>query len=288
MSMKLIYLSIIIASGIVASLFIIMTGTAEDKFQKDNLKFNYMPCDVKCKTTNEQIGRSCTEQQDGNYFCTSSSRFSTPVAIPFGSKDMPHQRDFIPANITLSLQINNTVNWVNEDDYPHRITSDDGSFDSGIMLPNGTWTHIFDKIGTYAYHGDYPWLKGQITVVDFDQNYKGTTPLFMDTNQPSVFYYIFKETDSFWYIKSVKVIDNNYVLVTLSDYGNNAWIGTPITKTLKTGDSFIGNCGDNITPPQIEFLTVDKIVTDPVPFVKFKDQTGHISYTKCSFDKLEK
>jgi hypothetical protein len=274
---------------IIVILIILEKNIQEDAYPKINLKSNYVPCDIKCKVDNERIGRDCIKQPDNNYICKSASRFIAPVVIPWGSKNMPYQRNFLSPNMTVSIEINNTVSWINADDFPHTITSDNALFDSGPIQPNETWTHVFDKIGTYRYHGDYPWLKGQITVVDFDPNYKGNTPIFKYTNQPTIFYYLFKETDSFWYVKALKVLDNNNISITLSDYKNNTWIGIPLTKIFQIGNSFVGNCGDNVPPaPQVEFLTVERIVTGPVPFAEFKDETGHITDTKCSFDKLEK
>jgi hypothetical protein len=288
--MKTLHLAIIVFACIsIIVLVLLEMSNSQGTSQKTNLSFDHLACDMKCKTNNERIGRTCIEQSDNNFLCKSASRFVAPVDIPWDSKNMQHRRNFLSPNMTVSLEINNTVSWVNVDDFPHNITSDNGLFDSGTIQPNDTWTHVFDKVGTYRYHGDYPWLKGQINVVDFDLNYKGNTPIFKYTNTPTVFYYIFKETDSFWYVQALKVLDDNSVYITLSDYKNNTWIGEPITKTFKIGDSFIGNCGDNPpSTPQVEFLTLERIVTTPVPFAEFKDETGHISDTKCSFAKLEK
>jgi len=258
-------------------------------YNSTNMIFNTEPCDTACKETNEKMGRICEKQKDGNYLCKSESRFTTIVAIPWGATNSSLKNNFITSNTKVSLEINNTVEWTNADDFSHSIESNDGTFSSPTIPPNGTWTFVFNKPGTYKYHGDYPWMQGVITVVDFDPNYHGTTPLFKGTNSPEVFFYLFKETDSFWYIQSLKVLDNNTISIIMSDYQNNIWIGNPITKTVKIGDSFIGNCGNYIpTNSQVEFLTLKRIVSKPTPFAEFEDKTGLISVTKCIFDKLEK
>ena len=63
-----------------------------------------------------------------------------------------------------------SVTWVNEDAAFHSVTSgyyDDpsGLFDSGYLDPEGSFTFIFENIGTYDYFCTlHPWMKGQVIV----------------------------------------------------------------------------------------------------------------------------
>ncbi|HEY4002820.1 MAG TPA: hypothetical protein VGO93_28365 [Candidatus Xenobia bacterium] len=34
----------------------------------------------------------------------------------------------------------------------HEIVADDGSFDSGALVPGETWTHVFNRPGLYRFH----------------------------------------------------------------------------------------------------------------------------------------
>ncbi len=64
----------------------------------------------------------------------------------------------------------NSVTWVNEDAAFHSVTSGyynepSGLFDSGYLDPEGSFTFIFENIGTYDYFCTlHPWMKGQVIV----------------------------------------------------------------------------------------------------------------------------
>lgn len=42
--------------------------------------------------------------------------------------------------------------WTNDDPMQHSVTADDGSFDSGMIDPGGTFSMEFDTPGTFAYY----------------------------------------------------------------------------------------------------------------------------------------
>jgi plastocyanin len=58
-----------------------------------------------------------------------------------------------------------TIRWTNNDQLQHSVTANDGSFDSGLINPGGTWTHTFAQPGEYAFHcTPHPFMKGVIVV----------------------------------------------------------------------------------------------------------------------------
>jgi plastocyanin len=58
---------------------------------------------------------------------------------------------FVPAELRTTIGI--MVTWTNtEAGAGHSVTADDGSFDSGDMLPGATFNHTFTAAGTYLYH----------------------------------------------------------------------------------------------------------------------------------------
>ncbi|MER3449427.1 MAG: hypothetical protein C4315_06555, partial [Chloroflexota bacterium] len=57
---------------------------------------------------------------------------------------------FSPRTITVTP--GTTVVWVNQDPVAHTVTADDGSFDSGLIQPGGTYQRTFQQPGTYPYH----------------------------------------------------------------------------------------------------------------------------------------
>ena len=70
---------------------------------------------------------------------------------------------FEPA--TLTVAAGTTVRWFNDDTPPHTVTAADGSWDSGNLVPGGSFERRFDTAGTYAYLCLYhPGMTGTIVV----------------------------------------------------------------------------------------------------------------------------
>ena len=73
---------------------------------------------------------------------------------------------------TLSISVNDSVEWYNADTEPHTATSGtpatgpDGRFDSGLIIDSGgTWSNTFTQTGTYDYFSMVsPWVQGKIIV----------------------------------------------------------------------------------------------------------------------------
>ncbi len=70
---------------------------------------------------------------------------------------------FVPDKVTINA--GQTVRFVQDDDTPHTVTAVDKSFDSGNLDKGQSWTHTFDKAGTYAYVCAYhATMKGTVVV----------------------------------------------------------------------------------------------------------------------------
>jgi plastocyanin len=70
---------------------------------------------------------------------------------------------FDPAQITVEPGM--TVMWVNEGSHPHTVTSDDGQFDSGVLMPGDSYTVMFKGQGTITYHcAIHPSMTGSVSV----------------------------------------------------------------------------------------------------------------------------
>ena len=58
-----------------------------------------------------------------------------------------------------------TVRWTNNDQLQHTVTATDGSWDSGLINPGGSWTHTFTQPGEYSFHcTPHPFMKGVVVV----------------------------------------------------------------------------------------------------------------------------
>lgn len=72
---------------------------------------------------------------------------------------------FDPNPFTISLATQASVTWANLDNTNHQITADDGSFSSGSIVKNSTYSHLFVSPGTVTYHcAIHPTMVGTIEV----------------------------------------------------------------------------------------------------------------------------
>lgn len=77
-----------------------------------------------------------------------------------------HIRGFAFVPVVVRVVPGTVVRFVNDDSEAHTVTSSDKSFDSGGLDTNDTWTHVFSKVGTYAYFcALHPYMKGSVVVV---------------------------------------------------------------------------------------------------------------------------
>ena len=66
---------------------------------------------------------------------------------------------------TLTVPVNTTVRWINKDDVPHVIASNDGIFKSKGLDTDDKYSYMFTKPGTYAYYCSiHPKMTGKIVV----------------------------------------------------------------------------------------------------------------------------
>ena len=66
---------------------------------------------------------------------------------------------------TVKIAVGDTVQWTNDDDRDHTVTSKDGSFKSDKLGHGDTFEFKFKKAGKYAYGCSYhPRMKGVVIV----------------------------------------------------------------------------------------------------------------------------
>lgn len=66
---------------------------------------------------------------------------------------------------TLEARAGDTLVWTNHDVVPHTATVDDGSLDSGVILPGASWSFVVPDVGHLAYICSFhPPMKGAVTV----------------------------------------------------------------------------------------------------------------------------
>ena len=76
-----------------------------------------------------------------------------------------HVDNFTFGPDTLTVPVNSTVTWINKDDLPHVIASNDGLFKSKALDTEDKYSYTFSKPGTYAYFCSiHPKMVGTIIV----------------------------------------------------------------------------------------------------------------------------
>jgi len=70
------------------------------------------------------------------------------------------------APFTMTVGLGATVTWKNTDTETHSVVADDGSFSSGDIAPNETYSFSFTSNRSYPYHcGLHPAVTGAVQVM---------------------------------------------------------------------------------------------------------------------------
>ncbi|HEX7182213.1 MAG TPA: Calx-beta domain-containing protein [Thermoanaerobaculia bacterium] len=67
---------------------------------------------------------------------------------------------FIPSSVTIN--VGDTVTWINDTGIEHTVTANNGSFNSGPPDDSFTFSHTFDTAGTFGYHCQPHQLLGMV------------------------------------------------------------------------------------------------------------------------------
>ena len=67
----------------------------------------------------------------------------------------------------VEVNVGDTVTWVNDDSARHTVTSEDGTFDSGMMGKGQSFSYTFDRAGQYPYFCEpHPNMVGTVVVTE--------------------------------------------------------------------------------------------------------------------------
>jgi plastocyanin len=81
--------------------------------------------------------------------------------------------NYVPNKPIITLETNNLVKWINQDDTAHTVTPDHRADDSysgefgspGVILPGEEYEFLFTEPQEVPYHcSPHPWMTGTITV----------------------------------------------------------------------------------------------------------------------------
>jgi len=103
---------------------------------------------------------------------TSSKLPARLISMPSGTSIPGCEKDGICYDPpSLIIFTGGELIWKNDDSSAHTVTSGnivdgpDGLFDSGLIMPNETFSHKFNEVGEYAYFCMiHPWANASVTV----------------------------------------------------------------------------------------------------------------------------
>ena len=105
------------------------------------------------------VGVSTLYAAGGNAPHRSAAHATGQVQI----KEINGKYQFLPP--TIQVTAGDTVNWTNNSDAPHTVTSDTGSFNTQQFGEDKTVTLTFRTAGTFPYHCSiHPYMHGTIVV----------------------------------------------------------------------------------------------------------------------------
>jgi nitrite reductase (NO-forming) len=94
---------------------------------------------------------------------------TTHISMVPGSSNPNNKVFYDPTSA--KVKTSTTITWTNDDTLPHTVTSGNadtgpsGEFDSGIVMGGSSFTHTFDKAGSFDYFcALHPYMTGQVIV----------------------------------------------------------------------------------------------------------------------------
>ncbi len=90
----------------------------------------------------------------------------TFVSIPSGASGGNLAAYYLPVTVTVVMGVNNTIQWTNNDNTAHTVTSTTNLFNSGAIGPTQTFVYTFNTPGTYNYYCTFHnFMKGTVVVL---------------------------------------------------------------------------------------------------------------------------
>jgi len=129
---------------------------------------------------------SSSTPPDGKYVVTANVLLPAGASVP-GCEE--RNECYIPS--TIRVHRGDSVTWYNGDTAAHTVTSGtvadgvDGVFDSRLFMAGGTFSHTFDRAGTFDYFCMvHPWMTGEV-VVQGSGTSSDTTPAAVPPPPPT-------------------------------------------------------------------------------------------------------
>ncbi len=116
-------------------------------------------------TMRRYVPQPSSQSRDWRAFTRSFAPAAAPAASPAAADTVVIDVKSMAFGKKLEVPVGTTVTWRNKDAVTHNIVGDGGAFDSGFIVPAGTWSFTFRTAGTFNYHCvPHPFMRGTIVV----------------------------------------------------------------------------------------------------------------------------
>jgi plastocyanin len=168
--MKIRVCSVVIVLGlilvIIGGIISLVLASAQQQQQQQNSTSNQS---MMTGISNQNITLTAINGTTGtNETTTNNIKNVSIVSGATGLENMAYQPN------PIEIKVGESISWINNDLSIHTVTEGSPStdsvptngFDSGLISPEETFTHMFDKVGTVEYHCTlHPTMLGKIIVV---------------------------------------------------------------------------------------------------------------------------
>jgi len=153
----------------VAAIIVVIVAIASASILYATFAMNGSPTTSRSSstTTNGSTGTTSMATTTSTVVSDSTARSAKVVVnIAAGAHSQSQAQNFVPSHLVVVIGVNNTVQWNNNDNSPHTVTSDGNIFDSGAIASGSTFSFTFTTPGNYSYHCSiHPWMKASVLVL---------------------------------------------------------------------------------------------------------------------------
>jgi plastocyanin len=113
-----------------------------------------------------RLGLGCAAVLVAGVLASSYANGARQKAASDGAGTQVKIDNFTFAPVALTIPVGTTVQWVNRDDIPHTVVSDDKStIKSKVLDTDDQFSYTFTKAGTYSYFCSiHPKMTGKVVV----------------------------------------------------------------------------------------------------------------------------
>jgi|tagenome__1003787_1003787.scaffolds.fasta_scaffold20897299_1 plastocyanin len=155
-------LGIVLIIAAIGAIYITMIASQNNGTQSSNSSPSLSPSTT--NSTQSPQGNSTNINNQSSFQSTFVSPKDNTIVIPQGAQSPNSGNYFEPLNAI--VKPNSKITFKNEDSTVHTATANDGSFDTGNILPGSSKSVVIKGQGIISYHCTiHPFMKAKLSVI---------------------------------------------------------------------------------------------------------------------------